>query len=426
MSTKQFLLLFCTLIFGACTIFGQEPAEDAPELGSRAAVLLDAATGTVLYAKNPDEPIPPASLTKLMTIHIALTEAAAGRAAFDEIVPLPRESWAINQPPRSSLMFLAAGQTVTLKELLLGLAIPSGNDAAVAVALRFAPSVKDFTGMMNDEAQRLGMNNTFFVEPSGVSENNITTAMDFAVFCSEYVRLHPETLSDYHSVAEFAYPKAENVAPQYRERPGTIVQYNHNNLLGIVEGVDGLKTGYIDESGYNIALSAMRMQTRLIAVILGAPAQWGGDKIRDADGTALLEWGFRHFQTLHYTIPSISSVPLWKAKNDFIDIIPASYVQQGNGNIRQNNVSGSNILEFTTYTGRGFGLRWETRIEEPLIAPDKTPLGKGTVVGNITLYDDQGELRRIDLLTADDIEPGGFWKRLWHSIRLFFKNTFSK
>ncbi|MDR2747680.1 MAG: serine hydrolase, partial [Treponema sp.] len=134
-----------------------EPSNPAPKIASRAALLLDAETGTVLYEKNADEPIPPASLTKLMTAHIALRETAAGRISLDERMQPPRESWAVNQPPRSSLMFLAAGQQVSLRELLLGMAVPSGNDAAVAVALRLAPSVADFVEMMNREAQNLGL-----------------------------------------------------------------------------------------------------------------------------------------------------------------------------------------------------------------------------------------------------------------------------
>ena len=173
----------------------QAAAPDAPELGSRAAMVLDAVTGTVLYSKNPDKEISPASLTKLMTIHIALTEVAAGNASLDEVVPLPRQSWGSSQPPRSSLMGLAAGQKVTLGELLLGLAVSSGNDAAVAVALRFAPSVAEFADLMNREAKKFGLTQTHFVEPSGISEYNITTVREFTWFCKEYIRLHPGTLT---------------------------------------------------------------------------------------------------------------------------------------------------------------------------------------------------------------------------------------
>jgi D-alanyl-D-alanine carboxypeptidase (penicillin-binding protein 5/6) len=373
-------------------------AVNAPVIRSRAAVLLDAETSALLFSKGPDEEISPASLAKLMTMHIALSEVAAGHASVDEVVPLPMESWAVNQPPRSSLMFLAQGQQATLRELMLGLAIPSGNDAAVAVALRFAPSVDAFVDRMNMEAQSFGLSKTVFVEPSGVSENNMTTALEFAVFCNYYIQLHPETLVDYHSVEEFAYPKPENVRGSQRSRPGTIVQQNHNRLLGSM-GVDGLKTGYIDEAGYNIALTAKQGETRLIAVILGAPASYGGDKIRDQDGASLLEWGFSHYKTLRPVIDELPPVRVWKGRQ------------------KQAGLALAEDAPFTTLVERGDGLRYETELDSPIIAP----CAKGGVAGALVLYDSKGELRRIPLVFVEDVEQGGFWTRLWDSIRLFFR-----
>jgi D-alanyl-D-alanine carboxypeptidase (penicillin-binding protein 5/6) len=372
--------------------------DNTPLIRSRAAVLLDAETGTLLFSKSPDEEIPPASLTKLMTMHIALSEVAAGHASVDEVVPLPAESWAVNQPPRSSLMFLAQGQQTTLRELLLGLAIPSGNDAAVAVALRFAPSVNAFVGRMNAEAQSLGLSKTVFVEPSGVSEDNMTTALEFAVFCKYYLQLHPETLRDYHSVEEFAYPKRENVHESQRSRPDTIVQQNHNRLIGKM-GVDGLKTGYIDEAGYNIALTAKQGETRLIAVILGAPATYGGDKIRDQDGETLLEWGFSRYKTVRPVIGELPPVRVWKGRQ-----------KQAGLALTENTL-------FTAEVDRGNGLRYETELDSPIIAP----CAKGGRAGDLVLYDNKGELRRIPLVFTEDVDTGGFWARLWDSILLFFR-----
>ncbi|MDR2185395.1 MAG: D-alanyl-D-alanine carboxypeptidase [Treponema sp.] len=392
------IYIFLTVLLAAQTRTADPPVEP-PDLGSRSACLLDAATGTIIYTKNPDEPIPPASLTKLMTMHLALTEVEAGRAFLDEIVVLDQTSWAINQPPRSSLMFLAQGQTVSLRELLLGLAVPSGNDAAVAVALRFAPTVEYFAEAMTREARRMGLGLTRFREPSGISEYNITTAREFALFCREYLILHPETLKNYHSVAEFDYPKAFNVPEPCRNRPGTIVQYNRNPLLGIVEGVDGLKTGYIDEAGYNIALTAERRGTRFIAVILGAPPGPQGERIRAGDGRALLDWAFDHYKTIRPETGELPPVRIWKGKTRQGRIIPGA------------------ALEFTALTSRGKGLRWETETDDPLIAP----LSAESPAGRLIFYDDAGELRRIPLVIGEDIEAGGFFRRLWDSIRLFFK-----
>ena len=395
--------LFCLVLFAALFIFppsvqGQAP-DSYPELGSEAAVLLDAETGTVLFSKNADEEIPPASLTKLMTMHLVFREIEAGRASPDETISPPRQSWAINQPPGSSLMNLANGQILSLRELLLGMAIFSGNDAAAAAALRFAPSIEDFVGMMNREAVSLGLLKTHFVDPAGYWEQNMTTAAEFAEFCRIYLNAHPESIRDYHSVMEFAYPLADNVAERYRENPGTRVHQNHNTLLQSVEGVDGLKTGYIPEAGYNIALTAERKGSRFIAVILGAPSEWRGDRIRDDDGRKLLEWAFGNYRTLRLAPEKPGPLRVFKGKENYTELEWGA------------------PLIFTSLAERGENIRLETELLDPLIAP----LPAGSAVGTLVVYDSIGELRRIPLLTANDIERGGFWKRLFDSIRLFFK-----
>jgi D-alanyl-D-alanine carboxypeptidase (penicillin-binding protein 5/6) len=386
-------LCLCPVIVQA-----QEPAQDAPNIGSRAAVVLDALTGTILYAKNGDEEISPASLTKLMTIHLVLREAAARGVSLEEVRELPRESWAVNQPPRSSLMFIGPGQRASIRDLLLGLAVPSGNDAAVAAALLFFPSVGDFVREMNREARFLGLVKTRFTEPSGISEYNLTTAREFALFCREYLRLHPEALREFHSVREFAYPRPDNLGEAFQDRPNTIVQRNHNALLENFEGVDGLKTGYIDEAGYHIALTAERGGTRFIAVILGAPAEYGGDRIRNADGEKLLTWAFAHYKTLRPPVPVIPPVRVWKGKENSLELLPTE------------------ALECTALINQGEGLRWEIETEDPVTAPVRA----GDPLGRLILYDQAGELRRIPLAAVSDLERGGFFKRLWDSIRLFF------
>jgi D-alanyl-D-alanine carboxypeptidase (penicillin-binding protein 5/6) len=405
---KIFFLFVLIFLFQAAfsrsdfsRIQAQEKTLDAPVVNSRSAVVMDAATGTLVYYKNPDDEIPPASLTKLMTMHLAFREISAGRASPDEILTPSRESWAVNQPPRSTVMGLANGQSLSLRELLLGLAIFSGNDAAVAAALRFAPSVKEFANMMNREAVSLGLEKTRFVEPSGISENNMTTAREFAEFCRFYIDANPTAIGDYHSVTSFSYPKAENVAEPYRGNPGTNFHRNHNTLLGKVEGVDGLKTGYIDESGYNIALSAVRGGTRFIVVILGAPAEWHGDRVRDADGERLLEWAFTHYKTVRPLLPELEPARVWKGKTNYVNVVPAL------------------PLEFTAASDRAEKLFWTTELIDPLIAP----LDEGSEAGNLVLYDETGELRRIPLITETETEKGGFFKRLWDSIRLFFSKS---
>ena len=372
---------------------------EAPAIVSNAAVVMDAATGTIIYSKNPDMEIPPASLTKLMTMHLAFREIYAGKASMNEIIEPTRESWAINQLPFSSLMLLAPGQKLSLRELLLGLAVFSGNDASAAVALRFAPTIDAFVEMMNREARSLGLTRTNFADASGYSPYNMTTAREFAEFSRFYLKAHPQSLMEFHSVSEFAYPRPENVAAPFQEDPATRVQRNRNNLLGSVEGVDGLKTGSIPAAGFNISLTAERSGTRFIAVILGAPSGWGGDRIRDEDGRRLLEWAFSNFKTIRPHPDAPEPVRVWKGRRNHVNIIWGA------------------PLEFTALIERGEDLEWTIVIDNPLVAPFPV----FSPVGNLILYDSLGELRRIPLVTALEVERGGLFRRLFDSIRLFFK-----
>lgn len=288
------------------------PYATAPKslpIGAESAILLDASTGCIIYEKNADEVIPPASMTKLFAMYVVDEEVSAGRLSYDQIIPLPPECWACNMPPHSSLMFLGEGQIVTLDELLLGLSICSGNDAAYALAYTICGNMEDFVERMNAVAAENGLTHTHFVESSGYSEENTTTAREMATFAKIYLQKHPQSLQKYHSVPSFTYPKQKNLAPgdkleaqdfssgYPRHITMGITQQNTNPLLGRLEGCDGLKTGYIDESGYNLALTAIRGNTRFISVTMrgqGANSR-EGQAGRVQDGTTLMEWAFASF-----------------------------------------------------------------------------------------------------------------------------------
>ncbi|MBO4629895.1 MAG: D-alanyl-D-alanine carboxypeptidase [Treponema sp.] len=285
-----------------------------PELGisvgADSAILIDVSNGQIIYEKNADKVIPPASMTKLFAMYVVEQEVAEGRLHYDDVIPLPPECWACNMPPHSSLMFLGKGQIVTLEELLLGLSICSGNDAAYALAYAVCGSMEEFVERMNKAALDAGLTHTHFVESSGYSEQNVTTAREMAAFCRLYIMEHPDSLKRFHSVPSFTYPKEKNMAPGDRYGaqdwsnglPQTITmgitQENTNPLLGRLTGCDGLKTGYIDESGYNLALTVARDGTRFLSVTMGGKGKntQEGQAGRVADGTALMETAFSIFR----------------------------------------------------------------------------------------------------------------------------------
>ena len=370
----------------------------APEISARAAVLIDAATGTVLYSRNPGMEIPPASLTKVVAMHIVQNEVAAGRASMEEIVPIGIESWAQNQPPFSSLMFLEPGQTVTLRELMLGLAVPSGNDASVAVAMRFSPSVDDFSERMTREVRRMGLTRTRFVEPAGISPENTTTAAEFTAFSREYLRLHPRSLAEFHSVREFAFPTAANVRPALRATPGTIVQEIRNTLLWTLPGIDGLKTGFIPASGFNVALTGERDDTRFIAVILGSPTA----RDRNRDGDLLFSWAFQNFRTVRPGMPNMEPVRIWGGRERRTALRPAE------------------SPEFTAPLDRGHAPLWfSVELDAPLVAP----LPAFHPAGWLVFADEAGEVHRVRLVTEREYRRGNVFRRAWDRIRLFFART---
>jgi D-alanyl-D-alanine carboxypeptidase (penicillin-binding protein 5/6) len=296
-------------------------------------------------------------------------------------------------------MFLAPGQKVTLRELLLGLAVSSGNDAAVAVALHLAPSVEAFAQRMNEAVEALGLRSTSFVEPSGYSENNTTTAREFAQFCAFYLKRHPEVLLEYHSVREFSYPKPENLPETFRDRPGTVVQYNRNLLLDEAEGVDGLKTGFIIESGYNIALTAQRDGTRFLAVLLGGPGSGSaqGGRFRAEDGGGLLNWAFARYRTVRPELRHLDPVRVWKGSVSLVDLVPAE------------------ALEFTVDRNRARQIF--TRVEREAYV--SAPIQEGRILGTLIFSDAEGDLRRVPLAAVRPVGRGNFLIRAIDSVRLF-------
>ncbi|MFP4565733.1 MAG: D-alanyl-D-alanine carboxypeptidase family protein [Spirochaetaceae bacterium] len=369
-----------------------------PELSARSAVLVDYETGTVLYEKQADTVIPPASLTKVMTIHIVLELARDGEISLEETFEVPEAAWAQNMPPGSSLMFLGPGQRVTLAELLEGLSVASGNDAAVAASLRVAGSVPAFVEMMNDESRRLGYETMRFSDPAGLSPNNRITAREYADFVSRHITSWPEALEDIYSRRVIRYPTDENFDSVMIG--GSVRQENRNTLLFDYEGVDGLKTGYTEASGYNLTATAERDGRRLIAVVLGVQAGSliEGARRRAEDAAELLDYGFDEFRRIEPAAPELAPLRVWKGRADEVAVVPegappAIIVPRG----REDNVTMS------------------VRAAEELTAP----VEPGRPVGAVSYRLGDSELARTELVTDARVRRAGFFKRLWHTIVLF-------
>ena len=373
--------------------------ENAIRAGS--CIVIDAATGAILFEKNADSIIPPASLTKVASMYTAFHLMEEKGIGMETRAELPPESWAVNIPPGSSLMFLAQGQRVTMKELFAGMAVPSGNDAAIAVALNTAGSQAAFVAAMNGEMQRLGFRQTRFVEPSGLSEYNRTTAREFAQFCKIYIEEYPQALEDFHSLTIFEYPKIWNIPAEAERRSvadgrgntsQTVIQQATNRLLGDLEGCDGLKTGFIDESGFNFALTCKRGGTRLIAVLLAGPGSTTaeGARIRAEDGELAMEWGFANFRTIRPPAPDAFAAVLWGSKEGYVAAIPAEEPVF---------TVPDNIIE-------------ESAPRLVLSASLSAPIEAGERIGRAVWLSESGEeLGSVELIAAKRVERGSSLKQ---------------
>ena len=256
------------------------------------AILVDVDTVEELYTYHPERSLPPASLAKLVTAYVVLEAVEDGEIDLHGRQPIPEAAWAKNQPPNSSLMFLGPDQEVSIDELLLGLIVASGNDAAIALALRVTGSVNTFVTRMNQTVDQLGYDDLHFADPAGLSSENRITARQFTSFLINYMKRWPWVLERYHNVPRIIYPREENLKPGMK--PQGVILYSQNNLLSRYSGTDGLKTGHLEVAGYHIAATAKRGNTRLLALVLGvdAPNSQRGTHLREEEAMRLLDYGF--------------------------------------------------------------------------------------------------------------------------------------
>lgn len=380
----------CLLLALPVTVLA-EPVPAPPQLNAKSWLLMDAASGSVLLESNADQKLPPASLTKLMTSYVLSYELDAGRVHNEDMVTISKNAWSQNPEfgakfNGSSLMFIAPDKPVSIIDLHRGIVISSGNDATVAVAEHLAGTEAAFADMMNQHAQKLGMANSHFVNAHGLDNpEHYTTARDLAILSRAIIKTKDYPL---HKEKEFLY--------------NNIKQQNRNGLLWTDATVDGLKTGHTDAAGFCLVASAVRENTRLISVVMGAPSI----KEREAQTAALLSYGFRFFQSVNlFAADAVIATPrVWKGKSASINVIPASAVSL---------VVARNVAANLTN---------EIQIDSPLIAP----ITAGQKVGQIVIKNGDQVIQTVDAIAQTEVPRAGFFGALWDTLALFFGGLFGQ
>ena len=356
-----------------------------PDIAATSYILIDAKTGQVLIQENADEALPPASLTKIMTSYIAIEEIISGRLTLDTPVHISEKAWRME----GSKTFVGVDTMVRAEDLLRGIIIQSGNDASVAIAEHIAGSEEAFAGMMNQYAEVMGMQQSFFMNASGLDTElyyNTMSARDLALIARETVIKH----KDFY--------------PIYAEREFTyngITQSNRNSLLFRDRNVDGLKTGWTDAAGFCLVASAERDGMRLISVVMGTAST----EARAIETQKLFTYGFRYFEThqLYSEGQVLTNVPVWSGEQSAVDL---------------------GVIEDVFVTiprGQGENLTAAVDVEEAVTAP----LVGGQIMGVVNVTLDSDLIYRGDVVAMQAIEQGGLFKRFIDWLTLFFSNLFS-
>ena len=378
---KAFLLLYIGLFFSVTASAAMVPVPSPPQLAAKSYLLIDIHSGRILAAKNIDEAIEPASITKLMTAYIVYKELEAGRLSLDEKVTMKKKTWR-KWRLQGSTMYLQENQPATVDELLKGVIILSGNDATVALAEHIAGDESQFVDYMNQFAQALGMNDTYFINSTGwPHEQHVTTARDIATLARAVITEFPE---HYKLYAEKEYIFND------------ITQYNRNKLLWRDKSVDGLKTGHTESAGFCLVASAQRKDMRLVSVVLGTKSE----KSRADVSQSLLSYGFRFYESnkLYGAGESLNEARVWLGEQEMLSL----------GLMED--------LHITIPRGQYKHLDAVMDVNKDISAPVK----KGQQLGTVRVMLNGEEILMKPLVALQTIDEGSFWQRTRdHIIQLF-------
>ena len=361
--------------------FAQMILPPPPSIAANGYVLMDAETHTILLEHNSREKLPPASLTKIMTSYVAAAEIAAGSVAMDDDVIVSENAWRAV----GSRMFIDPNSSVKFSDLLRGVIIQSGNDASVAVAEHVAGSEPQFAVMMNETGKALGLEDSYFMNSAGLPDpDHYMSARDVALLSDALIRDYPEHYKIY-AEREFEF--------------NNIKQPNRNRLLTLDPSVDGIKTGYTEEAGYCLAVSAKRDDMRLISVVMGAESTAS----RTRETRKLLSYGFRNYRTKIILSEGehVTDARVWFGTTEQVPIGVGETVKK------------------TMFQRLFDGIEREVVLQDLIEAPVEV----GEKLGEIRLVAAEEEVARAPLIALEKVEEKGMFGRMWDSVLLMFEDT---
>ncbi len=393
LSRKRHFLLRTTIsCFLACTailswVSGTVFAATAPpEVNADGYLVADFTTGRVLMSRDVDTAFVPASLTKIMSLHVLFDAISNGEVALDDMVKISELAWST----QGSKMYILVGSEVKLEDLVKGITVMSGNDACVAVAEHVAGNVQSFVERMNVKARSLGMTTTHYVDPHGLSDDNQVSVSDLMWLVTSYATMHPEALP-YHAFKEFAYtpPGTSQMAPQF----------SRNRLLWSYPGTYGLKTGFTTKACFNTVVLCERDGLDLIAIVMGSARGKSideGERERTALVTSMLDWAYDNYTFVSVGEPDtvVGQARVWKGRGKWVD----SVAPLGLGATVEKEQKDS-----LTYT-----VELRSDIE--------APIQRGQKVGEAVFTVDGQEVGRANLVASADVPKGNILRVIWDVI----------